>query len=198
MFLTTFFLIDTAAQTIFFRGLWFVQTWVENGTFDQILTYPVSSIFLSALRLTDWNDLLSLIPGIILLKYTISLLPPVTTPNLLGYLILLLAGLTILFALYLAIAATTFRVTKVTNLFHLQRDLMTITRFPPEVYSPFLKNLLTFIFPVFVIVAFPTKILLNLLNPTAAIAAIIFAAIALILARTYWYQSLRHYTSAGG
>ena len=197
LFFATFNLVDILAQVLFFRGFWFIQTYVKQGEFDRILLYPINEIFLTAFKITDWMDVMTLVPAGALVVYAVTLLP--TTPSLFQtilYLLLCFNGVLVAFALNLFIASLTFYFNETENLFLLYRDLMTVGRFPTEIFSSPLQLLFTFVFPVAVIIAFPTKVLLGLLSPFEITYAFALSLALIFLGIKFWNASLKHYSSA--
>ena len=197
LFFATFNLVDILAQVLFFRGFWFIQQYVKEGEFDRILLYPINEIFLTAFKITDWMDVLTLVPAGALVVYATTLLP--TVPSLLQvvlYLLLCLNGVLLAFAINLFIASLTFYTPETENLFLLYRDLMTIGRFPTEIFSNPLQLLFTFVFPVAVIITFPAKTLMGILNPLGIPYAFILSSLLVFLATGFWKHSLKRYASA--
>jgi len=196
LFFATFNLIDILAQVFFFRGFWFIQRWVKEGEFDRILTYPINPIFTTAFRITDWMDVLTLIPAFGLLIYTIGLLNTnLTLGGLFFYILLIINGLFIAFALNLFIAAATLYTTETANIFWLYRDLMYTGRFPTDIFNNFLRLFFTFVMPVAVIIAFPTKALLGLLTWRGLLYAVSLSFFLNILSYKFWKSSLKRYAS---
>jgi len=196
LFFVTFNLVDILAQVFFFRGFWFIQQYVKEGEFDRILLYPISEIFLTAFKITDWMDILTLIPAGSLVVYAVTLLPAVPSlGQIVLYLLLCLNGVLIAFALNLLIAGLTFYTPETENVFLLYRDLMTVGRYPTEIFSHPLQIIFTFVFPIAVIIAFPAKILLGILSFRAIIYAFALSATLIFLAVKFWNASLKHYSS---
>ena len=196
LFFATFNLVDILAQVFFFRGFWFIQTYVKEGEFDRLLLYPINEIFLTAFKITDWMDVLTLIPTGALLVYAASLLPVAPTVFQIALYVLLCGnGILCAFALNLFIASVTFYTPETENLFLLYRDLMTVGRFPTEVFSNPLQILFTFVFPVAVIIAFPAKVLMGLLSPLGILYAFLLSFTLVFLAIKFWNASLKHYSS---
>ena len=196
MFFATFNLVDILAQVFFFRGFWFIQQWVKDGEFDRILTYPLSPIFTTAFKITDWMDVVTLIPSFGLLIYALRLLgSPLGLANLLLYMFLIINGLLIAFAINLFIASITFYTTETRNIFWLYRDLMYTGRFPPEIFNNIIRLFFTFVMPVVVIIAFPTRVLLGLLSLKGILYAVSFSLVVTSLSFLFWKNSLNRYSS---
>jgi ABC-2 type transport system permease protein len=196
LFFATFNLVDILAQVFFFRGFWFIQQYVKEGEFDRILLYPINEIFLTAFKITDWMDVLTLLPAGALVVYAATLLP--TTPSLLQvifYLLLCGNGILLAFAINLFIAGLTFYTPETENVFLLYRDLMTVGRYPTEIFSSPLQLLFTLVFPVAVIIAFPAKVLMGLLSGSGILYAFVLSLALVFLAVKFWNASLKHYSS---
>lgn len=196
LFFLTFNLVDVISQVVW-RGIYVFPTAVRRGHFDFYLTKPIHPLLLILCRLTDLLDIIFLIPIVVLLVLTIvklSIVPTIT--GLLLYLLFLIFSLLIILGIHVLTAAITIRAVDSSHVIWLYRDLMTVGRFPPEIFSSTLQFIFTFILPIIIIVSFPTKILLTRLDPfwipvTAAITAVF-----MVISLSIWRQSLRHYTSA--
>lgn len=196
LFFATFNLVDILAQVFFFRGFWFIQTYVKQGEFDRILLYPINEIFLTAFKITDWMDVFTLVPAVALVIYATSLLSiPLDPLRILLYSILCFNGVLIAFALNLFIATLTFYFQETENLFLLYRDLMTVGRFPTEIFSNPLQIIFTFVLPIAVIIAFPAKVLMGILTPLSILYAFILSFALIFLALKFWNVSLKRYSS---
>lgn len=197
LFFATFNLIDILVQVFFFRGFWFIQKWVKQGEFDRILTYPINPIFTTAFKITDWMDVITLVPAFGLVFYTTGLLEiPLSFINIALYVFLIVNGIIIAFALNLFMAATTFYTTETRNIFWFYRDLMSTGRFPPEIFSNPLRLFFTFIMPVAVIIAFPARALLGLLSLKGILYALSLSSLLVYLSLRFWKNSLKRYSSA--
>jgi len=197
LFFATFNLVDILAQVFFFRGFWFIQKYVKEGEFDRILLYPINEIFLTAFKITDWMDVFTLVPAAALVIYAATLLP--VMPSLFQtilYLILCFNGVLIAFALNLFIASLTLYFQETENLFLLYRDIMTVGRFPTEIFSNPLQIIFTFVLPVAVIIAFPAKALMGILSLQNILYAFALSTTLIFLAIKFWNASLKHYSSA--
>ncbi len=197
LFFATFNLVDILAQVFFFRGFWFIQKYVKEGEFDRILLYPINEIFLTAFKITDWMDVMTLVPAGALVVYAATLLP--VMPSLFQvilYLLLCFNGVLIAFAFNLFIASLTFYFHETENLFLLYRDLMTVGRFPTEIFSHPLQIIFTFVLPVAVIIAFPAKVLMGFLSLQSILYAFALSSTLIFLAVKFWNASLKHYSSA--
>ncbi len=194
-FFLTFNLMDVLAQA-FFRGIYMFQGDIRRGNFDYLISKPVNPLFYCLTRLTDILDILFLIPIVILLFYVGSQLALVSFLNILAYLFFVFLGLVIILALHIFSACVTIWTAQSEGIIWLYRDLMALGRFPPEIFSPLIQILFTFVLPIIVIVAFPVKALLGILPWYWAIFAFVYALGFFTLSLWFWQISLKKYASA--
>ncbi len=196
LFFATFNIVDILAQALFFRGFWFTQQWVREGEFDHFLKYPINPLFLNAFKITDWMDILTLIPAAGILVYTFSLFEGLHWWFLFLYSLLVLNGVLIAFAINVFIASLNFYTPETENAFLLYRDLMYTARFPTEIFGEPLRLLFTFALPIAVIVAFPAKALLGILDWKLVWYAFALSSFLVFASIKFWNTSLKHYSSA--
>lgn len=196
LFFLTFNFIDVFAQA-FFRGIYLFKNDIRRGNFDYVISKPINPLFYSLTRLTDILDILFLIPIIILIIYTIAKLNIlITLIIIVKYLFFLCLGLIIVLGIHILSASITIWTMESENFIWFYRESITIGRFPPEIFPPTLQFIFTFLMPIVIIVAFPTKALLNNLTLSWSIIAILYAFAFFIIALLLWQISLKHYSSA--
>ncbi len=196
LFFLTFNLIDVFSQALF-RGIYAFRSDIQRGNFDFVLSKPVNPLFYSLSRLTDILDIIFLAPIIVLIVYVMGKLPVRPTFSQLGlYAMLVLTGLIIVLAIHIISASVTIWKIESENFIWLYREAMTIGRFPPEVYSPTVRALFTFIIPIIIAVAFPVKAVLHALDWTWTMFALLYAAGFFGFSLLLWKASLKAYSSA--
>jgi len=196
LFFMTFNLVDILAQ-LFLRGIYWIRRLVIQGDLDLILTAPVNPLFRISARTTDFLDMTTLVPTITILVLVISRLNSgLTIFNLILYVMLIFVGFIIAFSIHVIAASVAVFTQEVDNLIWIYRDLMTMGRFPIDIYAAPVKLILTFVIPVAVMTSFPTKVLLGILSPQSIILAFIIAGVFLVGSLKLWNFSLRYYTSA--
>lgn len=196
LFFMTFNLIDIGAQ-FFFRGIYITRSLVRDGNLDGILLKPVDPLFRLASHMIDFLDLLTLVPVVIVLIYVINKLEiAVTLQGVIMYMILCFVGLIIAMAIHIFIAALAVATQEIDNEIWIYRDLMTMGRFPIDIYAAPIQFILTFILPVAIMISFPAKVLMGLLTGNWVLVAFIVAGVFLMTSFTFWNFSLKKYSSA--
>lgn len=194
LFFLTYNLVDVLG-TAFFRGIYVFKHDISRGNFDTLLIKPINPLFYILSRLTDILDFIFLIPIVFLLIQTILHIGS-TIPHIMLYILFVFVSMLIVLAIHVVTAALTIRNTESDNVIWLYRETMTLGRFPPEIFPPLVQFVFTFIIPIVVVVAFPTKILLGKLPPDIALTAIATGIVFFILSIQFWKKSIKKYSSA--
>ncbi len=193
-FFLTFNLIDIAAQFLF-RGMYGVRTIVENGDFDYYLSQPLDPLFRIAIHMTDFLDLLSLVPVLAMLAYSGARLPGASWGGAALYFLLIGSGIAIATAMHIAVAGVAVWTQELENTIWVYRDLMTFGRFPVDIYSGPVRWVLTFVIPIAVIVSFPAQAMMGRLAPIWVAYSLCLAAASLAASLAFWRLAVRNYTS---
>lgn len=196
IFFLTFNLMDVLPQA-FFRGIYMFRNNVRHGNFDYVLAKPVNPLFYSLTQLTDLLDIIFLLPIIGLLAYTAGQLPnPVGVTQIVAYFVFVVLGQLIILGIHIISAGLTVWTAESDNFIWLYRELMTIGRFPPEIFSPNIQLFFTFILPIIIITALPSKMLLGLFDWQSLVLSLLYATIFFVAAIIFWNLSLKKYSSA--
>ena len=144
-------------------------------------------------------DFFTLVPTIIILGIVIGRLEtPITLLNLLIYFVLVLNGLIVATAIHIIVAAVAVWTQEIEQEIWIYRDLMTMGRFPLEIYSAPVRTVITFIVPIAFMVSFPAKALLGILSTGWIVASFIIGASLLVISLKIWGLALKNYTSVSG
>lgn len=196
IFYLTYNLIDTAAQLLF-REVYRFRSLVVSGDFDLVLVKPVNPLFRSLAGGADPLDLVMLLFYIGGLIYSVNRLPlPISLVQIITYMILVFNGLVIAAAFHILVLSLAVVTTEIDHAILIYRDLVSMGRLPVDVYSAQLRAVLTFIIPVGVMMTFPVKVLLGLMDIKYAVISVLFGLIFLFISIGVWKISLRGYSSA--
>ncbi|MBI1979473.1 MAG: ABC-2 family transporter protein, partial [Elusimicrobia bacterium] len=198
-FYLTFNIVDILAQ-LFFRGIYMIGRDIREGDMDFYLIQPVHPLFRISSNLIDFLDFITLIPvlvltGMVLPKILGALNFPELSLRLILYGLLCANGVTIAFSIHVLIASLTVRTQQMESTVWLYRDVASLGRFPSDVYSELFRAILTFVFPIAVMVSFPSKALLGILSWDKVALAFFLSSILLALSLGSWKSALKHYCS---
>jgi ABC-2 type transport system permease protein len=169
---------------------------IWTGAFDFTVLRPVNTQFLVSLRKWRLFALFDLLLGLgVLVVAVIQLQVTLTLWQVLAFLLTLLAGTLILYAILLIFAALIFWSPGV--LFTWVFDgLFQMARYPLGMYPGWLQMVLTWIVPVGVITTIPAQALTGSLSTTGLFASLGLALLLVSAASILFRLGLRRYASA--
>jgi len=194
--LIVFFLIfnffDLIGQ-LFYRGIYWFRYDIVSGNFDFKLVKPLNPLFQVLTTHTDFLDIPVLILVVVFLGFKI---PTIATINLLPFAVLSLVSMLILTAIHIVVAAIGVITTEVDHTIWIFRDLASMARVPTDIYTGFIRALLTFVVPVALVFTYPAKALLGLLSWQLITLTVLAALLVYFLALKFWHYALTQYSSA--
>ena len=185
LFFLTFNIVDILAQ-LFLRGIYGIRSLIREGDFDYFLIQPTNVLFRVAFHTIDFLDVLTILPVFAITIYVLRHMggsAPIPPIHWVLYTLLTLNGLIIAFAIHIGVASLAVLTQELENTIWIYRDLMTLGRFPSDIYDSPMRNILTFIVPVAVMVSFPAKAFLGKLEPIWLLHAFFMAVTSLVLSQ---------------
>lgn len=193
-FTATYVLIDTLAQFLF-RSVYSFRQLVVTGDLDLVLLKPINPLFRSLLGGADPVDLITL-PAIIgVVIYIGSFLNP-SILDIFYYILLIINGIIITASFHIAVLALGIITMEIDHTVMIYRDLISMGRFPTDIYKEPFKTILTFIIPVGLMITLPAKAFMGLINFSGIILVMFFGFGLLYLSTKFWHFALKKYTSA--
>lgn len=196
IFFLTYQFIDIVAQ-IFYRGVYMFGNQVRRGEFDQYLSKPINPLFRALTGSPDINDVIFLIPNLVISAIIISNLNIVITlHSALLYFILLINSFLIATALHIVVLTIGVITTEVDGVIWMYRDLIRLGQFPISIYQEPLRFILFFIIPIGFMITIPAEVLLNT-TPTFSILITTFIGVSsFFISLKLWGWALKQYSSA--
>jgi ABC-2 type transport system permease protein len=112
------------------------------------------------------------------------------------FVLLVLAGLVLLYSFSLILQTTTLWLVNVDRADSLIQGLLETGRFPIQFYRGWLRGILTVVIPVAFMTTFPAQALLGRLELSTAAAAVGMALFLFLGSSAFWRFALRAYTGA--
>jgi ABC-2 type transport system permease protein len=112
------------------------------------------------------------------------------------YILLVLNGLIIAAAFHILALTLAITTTEIDHSIMIYRDLMSLGRFPVDIYKEPLKGIITYVIPVGIMMTFPAKALLGLLSWWGILLSFILGLFLIILSLKAWEKALTKYSSA--
>lgn len=193
-FFLTFNLIETISQFLF-REVYRFRPLIVSGSFDLVLTKPVSALFRSLMGGADVIDFVT-IPFLVMAVIYIGKLLSPSTLGTLYYVLLLFNGLILATAFHIAVLALGIITLEIDHTIMIYRDLTSLARFPVDIYKEPLRGILTFLIPIGIMITLPAKALMGLASFWGVIWSCGLGGIFMFLAIKFWNFALTKYTSA--
>lgn len=198
LFIGTFTVMSGVYAFFYVNNFFKVSEYVRQGMMDVFITKPISLQFMVTLRYVDFGLAIpDLIGGAIMIFTACSRLGiSFNILNIMGFIGLLVSSTIITYGIFLFPHILSFWVVKTTAINNITDTLFEFNNMPMDIYSKWIQRIGLFIVPLFVISNFPAMFLLNRLNTTYIIWAIVAPVICLTLVILFWRFAIKNYTSA--
>ena len=114
-----------------------------------------------------------------------------------GFLLLVVAGVLIHYALMFMLASTSFWTVRAGGMVWGYYSLFNVARLPDAAVRGFFKAVFTFAIPMLLVANVPARLLVNKLqSPLQLLLVLVMCGACQLAAEAVWRFSLRHYTSA--
>jgi ABC-2 type transport system permease protein len=196
-FYLTFNLIDSVGQMLF-REVYRFLNMIVTGGLDLVLVKPINPLvraLLGGFDFLDFFELMVIIPATFWFALNNISMDP---RNWLLFFMLLLNGFIISAAFHIFVLGIGVRTTKIDHMILIYRDLSSMMRIPIDLYIDPLKFILTFIIPLGIMITFPAKGLIGILDFFSILVALGLGISIFLASLMFWKGSLKHYQSAGG
>jgi ABC-2 type transport system permease protein len=181
LFFLTFNIIDILAQLLF-RGIYSIRGLIREGDFDYFLIQPLNVLYRVSFNTVDFLDFVTVMPVLVVTFWVMRRIPGAfTVEHLLAYAGLCVNGLLIALAIHIAVAALAVWTQEMENTIWIYRDLMTLGRFPVDIYDSWMRSVLTFLIPIAVMTSFPAKAFLGILDGKWVAAAALMSLVSMSL-----------------
>lgn len=195
LFYLTFNFIDASTQMLF-REVYRFRQQIVSGNFDLVLVKPVSALFRSLFGWTDLLDLITLLPFFIAISVVMSHIPDITVGKIFLYIFLIINALCLAASFHIFVLALAILTTEIDHAIMMYRDITSMGKLPIDIYQEPLRSLMTFVIPVGIMITFPAKALLGLLDMQNILLAVMINVIIFVSSISLWRYALREYTSA--
>jgi ABC-2 type transport system permease protein len=172
---------------------------IRLGTLDFALLKPADSQFLVTTARLEVARVSDFLAGITLL--VIALIQrgqPVTFLGVATAIWFFVAGVVILYSLFVLVLSMAFLFVKIDNLSYLMASIFDASRWPASIFRGGLAIVFTFVIPLAVMTTYPSLALLGRAGARRLLVATVVTVVFVVLSRWAWRTAIRHYTSAGG
>ncbi len=196
VFLGTLFVVDALNMALFSTNFWRIPQYVLTGELDFFLLRPVSPFFLVFLRYPNVASFLNLAVALTVLGYGLA---HVTIPSLwaaVAYPVFLLNGLLCMLSFQALIAALAIRIIAAEGIQQTFHILYQFGMKPESIYTPLVRRVLVYVFPMALVASVPAQVLLGKATPELVLAGLCIPPVLLVCSRWVFLRALRFYTGA--
>jgi len=171
---------------------------IRLGTLDFMLTKPADSQLLASVAQVNVAGTADIAAGATVLAIALSRMGDAIGPaDAAGFVVVLLAGVVIIYAFLLILSTFAFWFVKLENILVIFNTMFeSAGSWPITIFPGWMRFSLTFFIPVAFAVTVPAQSLTGRLTPGLALGAVALAVAFTLGARWFWRFGLRHYTGA--
>src|SRR5271167_2787949 len=190
--------IQQVYQAFFLVNCTNLSELVRTGKMDFLLLLPVNTRFVVSLRQVDLGAFVNATFALMVMGYAARQMHFVpTTGQVLGFLVLSVAGIAIHYSLMFLLATISFWTVRAQGIVWGYYNLFNIARMPDNAFRGVFKAVFTFALPVLLVSNVPVRVLADkLTSPTAWLVLIGLGVFWALVSEWFWRFSLRRYTSA--
>ncbi len=170
---------------------------VHLGTFDYVLTKPVDSQLLASLREFRLWRLTDVVVGAVVMVWGLTGLDvQVTISGIAGFALTLVAGMVMVYCLWLVVTAGAFWFVRMEMVQDLFTGMYRAGQYPVTVYPGWLRLILTYLVPIGFAITVPSESLTGRLTLRRVIVTLLFLVVVFVAARLIWRAGTRRYSGA--
>ncbi len=171
---------------------------VRTGKLDFLLLLPANARFIISLRQIDLGAFVNAATAVGIMCFAgaqLRLAPSVL--QILGFLLLCLAGILIHYSLMFLLATISFWTIRAQGIVWGYYSLFQIARMPDEAFRGVFRGVFTFALPMLLVSNVPSRLMVDKLSQVGPMLLLVFMAAACLgVSELGWRTSLKHYTSA--
>jgi ABC-2 type transport system permease protein len=163
---------------------------VRLGTFDFMLTASVAQVNVAAMA--------NVLSGLVVLGIALAQLGgEIGLVEAMSFVLMLLAGVAIIYAFLLMLTTTSFWFVRLDNVLVIFNTMFeNAGKWPINIFPGWLRSGLTFVVPVAFAVTVPAEAMTGRLTLATAMGGIALAIAFVTVSRWFWFFGLKHYTGA--
>lgn len=197
----THMLVTSLFGAFFYDNCWRLAEMVRTGDLDFVLLRPASAQFLLSFERVDYSSLARIpIGGALCVYALVTLQKAVTGPQVALFLVLVLSGVVIMYALLFMFAISSVWLIRGTSIDHLWFYAVSLARYPAEIYrrfaGGFLYFALVFVVPLLLVANLPANVMVRAFNPYLAGYFVLSCLLLLGASSVLFRFALRWYRSA--
>lgn len=192
-----YYLIQGGVNFVFGPSFERLMEQVRMGTLDFTLLKPASAQVLVSTRHFSVMRLADLVMGLAIVAVGLYLLSATVTPwGLVTFLVTLVAGVMLVYALLLSLVTLSFWFVRIDNIMAIFWAFTEAGRFPIDLYPGWLRFTLATVVPIGIAVTVPAEAIAGRMPPETFVGMLAGTVVVVAAASWFWRLGLRNYTGA--
>lgn len=192
--LGVFSIIDSFTWGLFYFNMSRYTNSVYDGDLNSILLKPINPIFMLMTRYNNYNNSFRFFIGIGMTIWAVSKLD--VTPSFMEvvlFICVLFLSMLCIYFIWFILSTFAFYFERLNNINEIIPNLRRVWQVPREVFPGFFAVILTYIFPMALVVSLPTEILTNKYNPLLLLYLLCFTLVTIIISYFFFTVSVKKY-----
>lgn len=190
-------LIGGVLRTFVQPNMWQLISDVEWGRLDYTLTRPADSQLIVSVRQVNIWSSVDMALGLGIIVWAVREMPGQVGPGgLIGFLIAVVCGSIIIYAMWLSAVTIVFKTINIGDLMQVLSGIYEAGRWPVGIYPLWLRGALTVVFPLAFAITVPAELIAGRVGWWWVLAALGVTGVALLLSRRLWTWGIRNYSGA--
>jgi ABC-2 type transport system permease protein len=191
-------LLTAIMDTVFYSNVSKLPELIRNGDLDFYITKPVSLQFMVSFRYLDFGSAVpNIAGGLAMIIVAWKNLNISADPSMLcGFIFFSVVGLVITYPILMIPALLSFWIVKTDQLMGVIWSMWDFNNMPMGIYNRVVKDIGTFIIPIFVITNFAPLFVMHKLSVFYMIWSVAAAVLLMVFLQRFFKFAVRHYSSA--
>lgn len=191
-----FSIVTGLSYSLFLRSFEELSFDIDTGNLDSALLKPLNSQFYSTTKHMSLHNLARFVAGLVILIFSLKN-AHISILTILLNILLLIAAIAILYSIWMIFVTFNFYSKRLDNVISFLLEIFdNLNRTPSDTFRLASSWAFNALLPLFMVVSFPAKSFWGKLSINYTIAIFLTAMILFVIARKFWFYSLRRYESA--
>jgi len=195
LLLGVFTVFDAIVWSFFYGCMRMYTEEVFSGEITFSLLKPIDPQFFIMTRYNSFSNIFRLIIGVVVIIWSLHLNQIELTPlTFLTFLVAFLAGLLFFYSLWFMASTLSFWVEKLDNINDAFGGIRSVFQVPYQVYTGVASTILTVLFPLGLVAAVPSEVLLGRGQAELVVRLAIASLVALYVSRQFFFVSIKRFS----
>ncbi|HOW73472.1 MAG TPA: ABC-2 family transporter protein [Phycisphaerae bacterium] len=170
---------------------------IRDGRLDFAILKPMHVQFYASVRRLAFWRATDVVLGLAMIVVGCSRLDVFPTVGMVSsFLVMLAAGMVIIYSFWLVLATCAFWFTRLSNIEMVFWNLFEAGRYPVDIFPFGIRFALTYVVPLAFLTTYPAAALTGRMEFNWLVVTVVLAGVSLVVSARFWQLGLRHYSGA--